>query len=223
MSNFLLLSIFLSLLGVVLMIIYLLDRVNSIGKMRAGQDVEAAAEIHATPADERFEGLGGEALWNALSGVSTPAWSEEKLSAMRKFYEPVLERHVMEVFDLGQLDARQGIQMSAEPDRLVRTAQGQLASWLPPAESRAIYNLGQDCERCEAREFPDMRARVDGIYEGLRSNVGLPPGPGIARMLLPTVELPTLSEGGMSQLPVGEAVDTAPQADTAGGAKPLTH
>ena len=208
MSNFLFLTILLSILGVVLMIIYLIDRVNLIEKMRVVQGVDSLSGIHSAPAEERFEGLDGELLWNALSGTPPSTWSEEKLCDMRKFCEPVIDLHVMEVFEIGRLDARQGIQMPAEASRVAGAIHGQLASWFPLADSRAIYNLGQDRERSQEHELPDIRARVDEIYQRLRSQVGLLPGLGIGRILLPVVELPTLPEGG--------AVESAPQADRAG-------
>jgi hypothetical protein len=206
MGTFLLLAIFFSLLGVVLMIIYLIDRIHSMEKISQLAGQRPGGDKPPVGADERFEGLAGESLWRALAGEPTPGWNEEDLAKLRTFYEPVLLRHVMELFELGQLDSRQGIQMQPEADRMVRTPYGQIASWLPSSEARAIYDLGQDRQQRGDQAIGDIRERLDAMCKRLRINTGLPAGPGISRILLPLVELP--------QLPPAEpapGVGTAPE------------
>lgn len=188
MGTFLTLTIFFVLLSVVVMILYLIDRIRSVEESLRLAGPQPGGGGSVVGADERFEGLAGERLWQALVGEPTPGWGEEKMGKLRSCYEPVLSRHVMELFELGQLDSRQGIQMQPEANLMVRTPYGEIASWLPSSEARAIYNLGQARHQRGDQAIDDIREQLDAVSARLRINTGLPPGPGISRVLLPLVE-----------------------------------
>ena len=186
MSNFLLLAILFCILGVVIMIIYLADKISMLEKnTRAATGEHAAAANPQTAPDKRFAGLSGERLWQAMSGAAVAGLDTANIDDIRKYYGPVLERHIDELFEEGLLDSRQGIQVQPDPLRNIRTTQGQLLSWLPPGEAKNIYDLGLDRGRGEDANLPELRARLDATCARVYSMLGLTPAQSFSHRLLP--------------------------------------
>ena len=186
MSNFLLLAILFCILGVVIMIIYLADKISMLEKnTRAATGEHAPAANPQTAPDKRFAGLSGERLWQAMSGAAVAGLDTANIDDIRKYYGPVLERHIDELFEEGLLDSRQGIQVQPDPLRNIRTTQGQLLSWLPPGETRNIYDLGLDRGRGADANLPELRARLDATCARVYSMLGLTPAQSFSHRLLP--------------------------------------
>ena len=186
MSNFLLLAILFCILGVVIMIIYLADKISMLEKnTRAATGEHAPAANPQTAPDKRFAGLSGERLWQAMSGAAVAGLDTANIDDIRKYYGPVLERHIDELFEEGLLDSRQGIQVQPNPLRNIRTTQGQLLSWLPPGEAKNIYDLGLDRGRGEDANLPELRARLDATCARVYSMLGLTPAQSLSHRLLP--------------------------------------
>ena len=206
MSIFLLMAIFVGLLGVVVMIIYLIDRVNSIEKISRNLSDGTSNHTPDLPLDERFGDKQGRDLWSALSSAPGPGVDAERLSDLRSNYEPVLLRHIEELFEEGTLDARQGIQTQPTEGRWIRTASGQVQSWLPASDVRGIYDLGQDRERNGTKDLADIRARLDAFCERLFGTLGMRLTRSVSRLLLPGTET---DKAGVSAVEPG--VITVPQ------------
>ena len=186
MSNFLLLAILFCILGVVIMIIYLADKISMLEKnTRAATGEHAPAANPQTAPDKRFAGLSGERLWQAMRGTAVAGLDAPSIDDLRKYYGPALERHIDELFEEGLLDSRQGIQVQPDPLRNIRTTQGQLLSWLPPGEAKNIYDLGLDRGRGEDANLPELRARLDATCARVYSMLGLTPAQSFSHRLLP--------------------------------------
>ena len=186
MSNFLLLAILYCILGVVIMIIYLADKISMLEKnTRAATGEHAPAANPQTAPDKRFAGLSGERLWQAMRGTAVAGLDAPSIDDIRKYYGPALERHIDELFEEGLLDSRQGIQVQPDPLRNIRTTQGQLLSWLPPGEAKNIYDLGLDRGRGEDANLPELRARLDATCARVYSMLGLTPAQSFSHRLLP--------------------------------------
>jgi hypothetical protein len=186
MSNFLLLAILFCILGVVIMIIYLADKISMLEKnTRAATGEHAPAANPQSAPDKRFAGLSGERLWQAMSGAAVAGLDTANIDDIRKYYGPALERHIDELFEEGLLDSRQGIQVQPDPLRNIRTTQGQLLSWLPPGEAKNIYDLGRDRGRGEDANLPELRARLDATCARVYSMLGLTPAQSFSQRLLP--------------------------------------
>ena len=187
MSTFLLMTILVSMLSLAVMIIYMIDKIHSIEKhsRRAAGAVGAAP---AVPVDERFGGLEGEQLWQAMAGMQAEGWDAQAIDALRTHYEPVLLRHVGELLEAGVLDARQGIQVKPNDLRAIKTTHGQVLSWIPPEEARRIYDLGLDRLRAGEDNLPAIRARLDETCDRMFASLGLVPTQSVSRVLLPGAE-----------------------------------
>ena len=208
MSTFLLLTILVSTLGMAVMIIYMIDRIHSIEK-HSRRAAGAADAAPAVPLDERFGGLEGAQLWQAMAGMQTEGWDAEAIDELRKHYEPVLLRHIGDLLEEGVLDARQGIQVKPNDLRAIKTTHGQVLCWMPPEEARRIYDLGLDRLRAGEDNLPAIRARLDETCDRMFASLGLIPTQSVSRVLLPGAETAAAPAAAPAFAP-DIAPDTAP-------------
>jgi len=194
MTNFLLIAIFVSLAGLVVLIIYLIDRVR---KIEAHASHSAGAGIvKAGTTDGRFNGFGGQHLWEAMvAGGGNSA----EIAEMQRLYAPVLQRHIEELFEEGVLDGRQGVRVLPAPIRLIKTSGGHVASWLPSAESGEIYAIGEARSVCVPSDISALRSRLNAVAQNLFAKANIQPAPQLGAHLLPDSTATTLGAGGEPQ------------------------
>ena len=187
MIYFFMLAILVGLIGVGVLALYVMDRVHKIEKQTvravpAGSASAASAAFGTT--DPRFEGLGGQRLWELLTApegeVATPLPAQ-----IRHLYAQVLQRHIEEVFEEGTLDGRQGVRMPPAAVRIIKTSGGQVASWLPPAESHAIYEIGLERSVSSGTGFSALRTRLEKVCARLYEKAGIELMPQLFGHLLP--------------------------------------
>lgn len=171
------------------MIIYLVDRVNTIERVSRTASSGNSAQTLDVPLDPRFGDTQGKLLWTALTSAPSTGVDTERLSDLRGHYEAALSRHIEELFEEGALDARQGIQAQPNQERWIRTATGQVQSWLPASDVRSIYDLGQDRERLGAKDLAEIRARLDTLCGRLFEDMGIRPTRSISLLLLPGAKI----------------------------------
>ncbi len=187
MSTLILLAIFFGLMGIVVMIIYLIDRVNSIDKRTAKTNNQEPEDRRSLPIDRRFSGLDGEKLWNQLASQSLATGENDELTKQRQLYCPVLIRHIQEVFEEGTLDARQGLKIQPASDRSIKTTNGQIVSWIPSGESRSIYELGQDRGGADKARLIEIAETIDRICTGIFTTLGISQNQTISNLILPGI------------------------------------
>ena len=187
MIYFFMLAILVGLIGVGVLALYVMDRVHKIEKQTvrtgaAGSASAASAAFGTT--DPRFEGFGGQRLWELLTApegeVATPLNAQ-----IRHLYTQVLQRHIEEVFEEGTLDGRQGVRMPPAAVRIIKTSGGQVASWLPPAESHAIYEIGLERSVSSGTGFSALRTRLEKVCVKLYEKAGIELMPQLFGHLLP--------------------------------------
>ena len=188
MSTFLLMAILVGMLGVAIMIIYVIDKIHSIENHARRSTGNAGASKPQVAPDDRFSGLEGQLLWQTMIGAPMEGWDQEALDALRLCYEPVLLRHIGELLEEGVLDGRQGIQVKPDDLRTIKTTHGQVVSWIPPEEARAIYDLGLKQQRAGHDALPAIRARLDETCDRLFASLGLVASQSVSRILLPGAE-----------------------------------
>ena len=187
MIYFFMLAILVGLIGVGVLALYVMDRVHKIEKQTvrtgaAGSASAASAAFGTT--DPRFEGFGGQRLWELLTApegeVATPANAQ-----IRHLYAQVLQRHIEEIFEEGTLDGRQGVRMPPPAVRIIKTSGGQVASWLPPAESHALYEIGLERSVSSGTGFAALRTRLEKVCARLYEKAGIELMPQLFGHLLP--------------------------------------
>ena len=184
MIYFFMLAIFLGLIGVGVLALYLMDRVHKIEKqtVRTGTAGQASAAFGTT--DPRFEGFGGQRLWELVTAPEGGA-AQPLNAQIRHLYTQVLQRHIEELFEEGKLDGRQGVRLPPAAVRIIKTSGGQVASWLPPAESHAIYEIGLERSVSSGTGFSALRTRLEKVCAKLYEKAGIELMPQLFGHLLP--------------------------------------
>ena len=182
-----LIAIFLCLVGVIIMVVYLVDRVRKIEMNTAAQAGAGGGTPAAT--DERFGNLAGEALWQAVTAAddADPA-NAQAVMELRLQFSPVLQRHIEELFEEGVLDGRQGVRMPPPPERTIKTASGQVLSWLPPEDGREIYEIGLERSSIPQFHHAQLGERLDRVAEKLFQAAGLTLPAAFSAYLLPSAD-----------------------------------
>lgn len=179
-TNLLLLMVLGALALVLVLIVYLIDRLNRIeGTAIAG------ASRGASDGDTRDNGMGGLAgrqLWDAMTAVPTPGLDPMLVTMVRPRYETVLRRHVEGLFLDGVREGRtDGDPRTPGSTRIVETPRGPVTSWLPPprpssctaSASSAAARAPKRCPTCAGGSM--TRAACCSDERACRSGCRCPP------------------------------------------------
>ena len=188
-NTILLLLIFAGLVGLLLVVFYMLDRVNELHKHSG---VTLTGHTPLKP-DESFGGLSGKALWDAMAGIPMPGWSVGQLEALKPRYEAVLQKHMEMLFEDGQLDGREGFSMPVRCDRFIATLRGEIASWIPHEYATVVYRSGHDLATKPEEERAEIRARLEQTGAAVFASTGMPPH-SLANLLMPIVPAPAATD-----------------------------
>ena len=188
-NTILLLLIFAGLVGLLLVVFYMLDRVNELHK-HSGVTKNGHTPIKL---DESFGGLSGKNLWDAMTGVPMPGWSVGQIEALKLRYEAVLQKHIEMLFEDGQLDGREGFSMPVRCDRVIATLRGEIESWMPHEYATVFYRSGHDRATKPEEEQPGIRDRINQTGNALFAATGLPPH-SLANLLMPLTPASTTQE-----------------------------
>lgn len=186
-NTILLLLIFAGLVGLLLVVFYMLDRVNELHKHSG---ITPTGHTPIKP-DESFGGLSGKPLWDAMAGVPMPGWSAGQLEALKPRYEAVLQKHIEMLFEDGQLDGREGYSMPVRCDRLIPTLRGEIGSWIPHEYATVIYRSGHNLATKPEEERAEIRERLEQTGAAVFAATGLPPH-SLANLLMPLPPAPAL-------------------------------
>ncbi len=183
MNTIMLLLIFTGLVGMLLVVFFMLERVNDIHKH---SDIPQRG--HIDPA-AMFGGLTGKNLWDALIGVPMPGWDQKRIAAIRPRYDLVLQKHLELLFEDGKLDGREGFVSPVRCDRMVPTLRGEVESWIPHEFASGIYRAGYAIATTPEEDREPIRQQIDMVGDALFAAVGLPPNP-LTSILMPHLDRP---------------------------------
>ena len=181
MNNVLLLLVFAGLVGLLLVVFYLLDRVNAL------HNQNEITRLKRPFTDSNMTTMNGRILWDVLSGEAMQELDEEMISQLRSRYEMVLQKHIELLFEDGMLDGREGFSMPVSPERKVPTLRGEFISWIPHDFAKGIYMSGHDRATKPETEHPMIAAALDNIGNELFEQVGMPPIQ-LSKLLMPNIE-----------------------------------
>ena len=181
MNNVLLLLVFAGLVGLLLVVFYLLDRVNAL------HNQNEITRLKRPFTDSNMATMNGRILWDVLSGEAMQELDEEMINQLRSRYEMVLQKHIELLFEDGMLDGREGFSMPVSPERKVPTLRGEFISWIPHEFAKGIYLSGHDRATKPETEHPMIAAALDNIGNELFEQVGMPPIQ-LSKLLMPNIE-----------------------------------
>lgn len=176
------------LLVVIILMVYLLDRVNSleVETKRIGQvSVQAAAQASSAVSTDPWGGLQGKALWDALTGRPPAQLTFAVLEELRSRYEVVLHKHIQSLFDEGVRDAQRGVSSEPKNPRTVQTASGAVDAWMPMAQANTLYKCGMDSVLAPPEALPAVCQALDEAGQLLFSKVQIAQPEALSASLMP--------------------------------------
>lgn len=151
------------LLVVLLLIVYLIGRINTIEKeTRHVMNVVDAGQLNKSGrVTDPFMGLSGKKLWDAMSGRPPEGMDALTLVELRANYDIVLSKHIESLFQEGFKDGQRS--MSGEPQnpRIITTSRAEIESWLPAAQVNTLYRCGLDAGQTAPLLWGPIRATLD--------------------------------------------------------------
>ena len=194
MEAFALAFMAMGLLVLLVFIMYLLDRVNTLERETRllTRPLNAPKEVAlAGP----FAGLSSKKLWDAMSGRLPDGLDASTVDEVRVLYETVLHKHVDAIFQEGVKDGQRGMLGEPKNTKLINTSHGPVESWLPSAQVNTLYKCGLDSAQLPSDQLDAVRAALDEAGQTLygKAMVNLAQPLSASLMPLPVAEVPVLA------------------------------
>lgn len=143
MSNFMMNMVSWILLLLVILTLYLIDKVNHIQQNQTPEpEPMPPLPMPEPPTDILFAGLEGKKLWDAMNGKPVDGFDASLIDALRAHYEPILREHITLTFRDGMESADESDTGVPASQRKIATVRGFIQSWLPPQHLGSIYRVG---------------------------------------------------------------------------------
>jgi hypothetical protein len=182
MSNFMMNMISWVLLLLVILTLYLIDKINHLAKMYEAPKPDAPSLLPEfeteIPGDLLFSGLEGKKLWDAMNGKQVEGFDATLIEALRPHYEPILREHITSTFQDGLEESSGDDSKAPSSMRKISTVRGHIQSWLPPQHLGSIYRSAIEFAGSYAND-PDpqvllrLKQTVDSVVEMLYQRVGI--------------------------------------------------
>lgn len=180
MSNFMMNMISWVLLLLVILTLYLIDKVNHLARMYEppAPPVQPPAPEPDPNADILFAGLEGKKLWDAMNGKKMDGFDASLVDALRPHYEPILRNHIIATFKDGLEDVGGNESRVPSSQREIATVRGHIQSWLPPQHLGSVYRAALEFAGSYAKNpNPEVLSRlkqtVDSVTEMLYQRVNI--------------------------------------------------
>lgn len=171
------------LLLILILIIYLIDRVNSI-EQETRKVMSSITETSARPTTP-FMGLSAKKLWDVMTGRSDEGLDAEAIAELRGRYQTVLTKHVEGLYQDGYKDGFRGAGGEPTNTRYISTAKGQVESWIPSAQANALYQCGLNAAQTPESDWGPIRAAMDEAGQLLWSKTQLEASGALSDWLMP--------------------------------------
>ncbi|WP_322992329.1 hypothetical protein [Limnohabitans sp.] len=173
------------LLLVLILVIYLIDRVNSIESetRKVVSTLNESAAKLATPS----MGLSAKKLWDVMTGRSTEGLDPQAIDDLRSRYPIILSKHAEALYKDGFKDGILGSPPSDPKNtKDIVTAKGPVESWIPTAQANALYQCGLSASQTPEAEWGPIRASMDEAGQFLWSKAQLDATSPLSEWLMPS-------------------------------------
>lgn len=172
------------LLLILILVIYLIDRVNSIESetRKVVSTLNENAAKMATPS----MGLSAKKLWDAMTGRSTEGLDPQALADLRSRYPVILSKHAEALYKDGFKDGILG-SPPTEPKNTkeIAMSKGPVESWMPTAQANALYQCGLSASQTPEAEWGPIRASMDEAGQFLWTKAQLEATSPLSEWLMP--------------------------------------
>lgn len=151
------------LLLLLVLVIYLVDRVNALEKdtKTAIDNLSTAQHTPVKVAVGPFAGMSAKKLWDAMTGRPPEDVPPDSLGDIRSRYATVLTKHIESIFEEGKRDGHMGVSSPPKNTRQITTLRGNVESWLPMPQVNAIYQCGVDIHLKPPEQHGEVRMALD--------------------------------------------------------------
>ena len=197
------------LLLLLVLVIYLVDRVNSLEKdtKTAIENLSATAQHPVAVAVGPFAGMSAKKLWEAMTGRPPEDVPTDSLGDVRTRYETVLIKHIESIFEEGKRDGSMGVSAPPKNTRQITTLRGNVESWLPMPQVNAIYQCGIDAHQKPPEQQAEVRMALDDACKQLFGKTQIEPKAPMSQTLMgadPAAPVLPLEGAAVSELPAPE-------------------
>ena len=182
MNSFFQLFLAWGVLLLVILVLYLVDKINIIYQ-RQSQDATEPAD-----SDGLFGELVGKALWDAMSGIPLPGFDPKLVQDLKPHYEPVLRQHIEHTFLQGVTDQREGRAGVPVNNRMIPTPRGSVESWMPLHHLSSLYQCGVDHAQNKPAERLRVQQTLDQVCVMLYARAGLELKDPFSRILMEPID-----------------------------------
>lgn len=182
MSSFFQLFLAWGVLLLVVLVLYLIDKINIIYQRHAD---EVAAPAYS---DGLFGDLVGKALWDAMSGIPLPGFDPKLVQDLKPHYEPVLRQHIEQTFLQGVTDQREGRPGVPVNNRMIPTPRGSVESWMPLHHLSSLYQCGVEHAQNKPADRLRIQQTLDQVCVMLYARAGLELKDPFSRILMEPID-----------------------------------
>jgi hypothetical protein len=181
------------LLLILVPIVYLVDRVNTIEKETRKMALSMGKDSKVSTAP--LAGLSGRRLWDAMIGKSGDAIPSDVLADVRERYDMILHKHLEAIYKDGWRDGERGMPVEPSNIRQISTATSQVDSWLPMPQVKTIYQCGLEASQRPPELWDSLRADMDDAANIIYAKTQLEVRQSLSSWLMPApAGLPALIE-----------------------------
>lgn len=178
------------LLAILVLIIYLIDRVNTMER----ETRQVLSSIHqqntVQPVVLPFLGLSSKKLWDAMTGRPEKGLDPLALFDLQGPYQVVLSKHIEALYKEGFKDSQRGATGEPNNTRQVSSSAGTVESWIPPAQAIAIYQCGVQAAQTPEVNWDPIRAALDDAGRYLYGKAQLDADSPLSEWLMPSEMAP---------------------------------
>jgi hypothetical protein len=189
MTSIILLAVFFGTAATIILIIYLIDRINRLERLTLDNNATVAERNPETPGENKFLGLAGKMLWDAMTGKSPDGFNDNDLIALKPRYEQLLRKHIERLFAEGVEDSQKGAPAKRpKVPATIGILRGSISSWIPPQHAATIYNTGYASVTAGDEESAGLRADLDESTGLLYSRTELKQQQPFSETLMPSAD-----------------------------------
>lgn len=174
------------LLIILVLIIYLIDRVNTMEKETRQVLSSIRQENTVAPVALPFLGLSSKRLWDAMTGRPEKGLDPLALFDLQGPYQVILSKHIEALYKEGFKHSQLGITEEPKNTRQISSSAGTVESWIPPAQAKAIYQCGVQAAQTPELNWAPIRAAMDEAGSYLYGQAQLDASSPLSEWLMPT-------------------------------------
>jgi hypothetical protein len=174
------------LLVILVLIIYLIDRVNTIEKETRQVLSNVQQQSTPPPVSLPFLGLSSKKLWDTMTGRLDKSLDPLAVFDLQGPYQVVLSKHVEALYREGFKDSQRGMTGEPKNTRQITTSAGTVESWIPPAQANAIYQCGVQAAQTPEINWGPLRDTLNEAGNYLYSKAQLDTSSPLSDWLMPS-------------------------------------